>query len=94
MDDKKLLPKEQRGCCRGTKGCKDHLLLSKALVQDCKRKKRNLSMAWIDYQKAFGKVPHGWIIKSLELLGINDSYNIYQKGYDYLENTHAPTNRK
>jgi len=29
-------------------------------------------MAWIDYQKAFGKVPHSWIIKSLELIGINN----------------------
>ena len=34
MDDENLLPKEQEGCCRGTKGCKDHLLLSKAIVQD------------------------------------------------------------
>ena len=51
-------------------------------------------MARIDYQKAFEKVPHSWIIKSLELLGINDSYNIYQKGYDNLENMHVPTNRK
>ena len=27
-------------------------------------------MAWIDYQKAFDRVPHSWIIKSLELIGI------------------------
>ena len=40
MDDINLLPKEQKGCCRGTKGCKDHLLLSKAIVQDCKRKEK------------------------------------------------------
>jgi hypothetical protein len=29
-------------------------------------------MAWIDYQKAFDRVPHSWIIKSLELIGINN----------------------
>ena len=40
MDDENLLPKEQKGSCRGTKGGKDHLLLSKASVQDCKRKKK------------------------------------------------------
>ena len=79
MDDKNLLAKEQKGCCRGIKGCKDHLLLSKAIVQDCKRKKRNLSMAWIDYQKAFDKVPHSWIIKSLELLGIKDKVITFTK---------------
>jgi hypothetical protein len=28
-------------------------------------------MAWIDYQKAFDRVPHIWIIKSLETIGIN-----------------------
>ena len=28
-------------------------------------------MSWIDYQKASDRVPHSWIIKSLELIGIN-----------------------
>jgi hypothetical protein len=28
-------------------------------------------MAWIDYQKTFDRVPRSWIIKSLELIGIN-----------------------
>jgi flavorubredoxin len=67
-----LIPKEQKGCRRGTKGCKDQLLISKAILQECKRRKKNLSMVWIDYQKAFDRVPHSWIIKSLELIGINN----------------------
>jgi len=29
-------------------------------------------MAWIDYQKAFVSVPRSWIIKSLELIVINN----------------------
>jgi hypothetical protein len=32
----------------------------------------NLSTAWIDYQKAFDSVPHSWIEKSTELLGVNN----------------------
>jgi hypothetical protein len=28
-------------------------------------------MARIDYQKAFDKVPHSWIIKSVEVIWIN-----------------------
>jgi hypothetical protein len=28
-------------------------------------------MVWTDYQKVFDRVPHSWIIKSLELIGIN-----------------------
>ena len=27
--------------------------------------------AWADYQKAFDRVPQIWIIKSLEIIGIN-----------------------
>ena len=65
------MPVEQKGCCRGSKGCKDQLLVSKA-IQECKSRKKNVSMAWVDYQKAFGSVPHSWIIISLELIGINN----------------------
>ena len=72
MDDKNLIPKEQKGCYRGSKGCKDQLLISKAILQECKLRKKNLSMAWFDYQNAFDRVPHSWIIKSLELIGINN----------------------
>jgi len=28
-------------------------------------------MSWFGYQKAFDRVPHRWIIKSLEIIGIN-----------------------
>jgi hypothetical protein len=28
-------------------------------------------MTWIDYQKAFVSVPHNWIEKSIELMGVN-----------------------
>jgi hypothetical protein len=51
------------------KRCKDKLIISKAILHECKRRKKNL--AWIDYQKAFDRVPHSWIIKSLEIIGIN-----------------------
>jgi hypothetical protein len=36
-------------------------------------------MAWIDYEKAFGTVPHSWIIKSLELIGINNKVTAFTK---------------
>jgi hypothetical protein len=34
-------------------------------------KRENLSIAWIDYQKAFDTVPHSWVEMSLELVGVN-----------------------
>jgi len=36
-------------------------------------------MAWTDYQKAFDRVPHIWIIKPLELIGITDKVVSFTK---------------
>ena len=36
-------------------------------------------MAWNDYQKAFDRVPHSWIIKFLALIGINDKVILFTK---------------
>jgi hypothetical protein len=36
-------------------------------------------MAWIDYQKAFERVPHSWIIKSLKITGINNKVVSFTK---------------
>jgi hypothetical protein len=35
------MPKEQKGCSRRSNGCKDHLLISTAILQECKRRKKN-----------------------------------------------------
>jgi hypothetical protein len=43
-------------------------------------------VAWIDYQKAFDRVPHSWIIKFLELIGINNRVISFTKkvmSYEY-----------
>ena len=58
---------------------KDQLLISKAILRECKSRKKNLSMAWIDYQKAFDRVPHSWIIKCLDLIGINNKVIAFTK---------------
>jgi len=36
-------------------------------------------MAWTYYQKAFDRVPHSWIIKSLELIRINNKVIVFTK---------------
>ena len=36
-------------------------------------------MAWIDYQKAFDRVPHSWIIEFLQLTGINNKVISFTK---------------
>ena len=42
------------------------------ITEDCKKKKKNLSMAWIDYRNAFDSVPRGWILKTLQMYRFNE----------------------
>ena len=67
-----ILPEEQRGCVRDSYGCKDQLLINKMIIEDCKKKKKNLSMTWIDYRKAYDSVPHRWILKTLQMYRFNE----------------------
>jgi len=67
-----ILPEEQRGCIRNSYGCKDQLLLNKMITENCKKKKKNLSMSWIDYRKAYDSVPHSWILKALQMYRCNE----------------------
>ena len=71
LENNDIFPIEQKGCKRGSYGCKDQLLVNKMILEICHRKKRNLSTAWIDYKKAFDSVPHTWILESLETYNIS-----------------------
>lgn len=48
------------------------MLINKTILEDCKKRRRNLNTAWIDYKKAFDSVPHTWIFKCLKLYNINE----------------------
>lgn len=52
-----LLADEQKGCRKGSRGTKDQLLVDMAILKKYRRL-TNLSMAWIDYKKAYDMVPH------------------------------------
>ena len=52
-----ILPEEQKGCSRMSKGSGDNLYEDKMLLQEVKRRKKNLAMGWIDYRKAYDLVP-------------------------------------
>ena len=64
------LAKVQKGCRRRSYGCKDQLRINKAILEEVRSKRRNLSTTWIDYKKAFDSVPHTWTIKWVELYKI------------------------
>ena len=61
LNRNELMPWEQKGCGRGSRGAKHHLLIDKAVMTDSRSRKRNLAMGWIDYKKAYDMVPHSWI---------------------------------
>jgi len=70
---------EQKGCIRKKMGTKDQLLINKSILEDAKRRQRNLSMAWVDYQKAFDSVPHSWINRCLELYKVEEGLRTFLK---------------
>ena len=73
LEQEQLLPKEQKGCRRGSRGTKNQLLIDKTMLKGCKKRHTNLSMAWIDYKKAYDFVPHSWITVCMELFGIAEN---------------------
>ena len=62
-----ILHPAQKGCARNQLGCTDHLLLNSRIWHQVKSKNRSLSVAWLDYRKAYDSVPHNWILFCLQL---------------------------
>ena len=65
-----LLAREQKRCKKGSRGTKDQLLIDEMIVKDCKKRLKSLAVAWIDYRKAYEMVPHSWVQKCMEVLGV------------------------
>uniref|UniRef100_H2ZUK8 Reverse transcriptase domain-containing protein n=1 Tax=Latimeria chalumnae TaxID=7897 RepID=H2ZUK8_LATCH len=74
-----ILPLEQKGCRKGSYGCKDQLLINKMIMEDYKRRHKNLSMALIDYRKTFDIVPHSWILKTMEMYKLHPIVQTFMK---------------
>lgn len=66
-DKNDIIAPEQRGCRRGARGCKDHLMINKAILEDAHKCQKNLSLAWVDYRKAFDSMSHEWLLKVLDI---------------------------
>ena len=52
LDQEKLLPEEQKGCRKGSRGTNDLLYIDRAVIKEVKSRNKNLAMAWTDYKKA------------------------------------------
>jgi hypothetical protein len=58
LEERSLLSAEQGGCHSGSRGCKDQLLVWKTIFEDYRKRRKNLSIAWIVCQKEFYGFPH------------------------------------
>jgi Reverse transcriptase (RNA-dependent DNA polymerase) len=80
LEENGIIPREQKGCRPNCRGTKDHLLTDKAIVKNCKRRKTNLHMVWIDYKKAYDSVPHSWLMECLEMYRISRRVRTFLAG--------------
>ena len=79
LEENNSWPWEQKGCKKGSRGTKDHLLVDKLVVFLTKRNRRNLRMTRIDYRKAYDSVPHSWVLDVLKLYKVADNICAFLK---------------
>ena len=70
LDQEKVLPEEQKGCRKCSRGTNDLLYIDRAVLKEVKCRNKNLAMAWIDCKKAYDLVSHSWIVECLYLFGV------------------------
>ena len=73
LEENKLLLEEQQGSRRKCQGTKDKLVIDRCILQNCRKRKAILSMAQVDYKKAYDIVPHSWIITRMGMVSSADN---------------------
>ena len=68
-----MLPEEQKGCRKGSRGTNDLRYIDRAVIKEVKSRNKNLAVASIDFKKAYAMVPHSWIIECLDLFGVAEN---------------------
>ena len=71
LEKEAIMTPEQRGGKKDCYGCRDQLMINNAILENCKKRRKNLSTAWIDCKKAFDSVPHSWTLKCLQMYKIH-----------------------
>lgn len=86
-DKNNLLSDAQKGFRQG-EGCYEHTFLLQSIVKDARNNGKNLSIAWLDLQNAFGSVPHSAINTTLKHMGLPDELlNLFGNLYDNSSST-------
>ena len=84
-----ILTEGQKGCSRKSRGTWDQLYIAKLLLQEVKRGKKTLAIGWSNYCKAYGMVPHFWVIERSNMMTKNviekNVVNFFGKSDEVLE---------
>ena len=64
-----MLPGEQKGCRKRSRGNNDLFYIDSAVIREVRSRKKNLAVAWIAHE-AYDMVVHSWIKKCLDLFGV------------------------
>ena len=77
LEREKILPEEQKGCKKGSRGIKDKLLIDKTVLKDCK--KDIPIYPWYGYITLYiyDLVPHSWVSKCMEMFGTAENMRTF-----------------
>ena len=76
-----LFPEEQKGCRKGSRSAAELLYIDQLILNKSKTRRKNLTMAWIDYKKVYYMVPQSWIINCRKM------YKISHEVINFIEKT-------
>ena len=81
LTSRELFPDKQKGCRKGSRGTAELLYIDQLILNESKTRRKNITMAWIDYKKAYDMVPQSWIIQCLKM------YKISHEVINFIEKT-------
>ena len=78
----------QKGFIAGVDGCMEHSNMINEIIHDANRSRRNLYICSIDLKDAFGSIPHGYILHTL------NEMNFPQEIQDIIEDSYCRSEAK
>ena len=68
-----MLPEEQKGCRKRSRVTNDLLYIDRVVIGEVKSRRKNLTMRWMNYKKAYDMLPHSCIKEWLDLFGVTEN---------------------
>ena len=70
---RKLTSRGAKGLQEEKEGNEGSATDRQTILKDCRKRRTNLAMAWIDYRKAYDFVLYSWTLECLDMLDIADN---------------------